>query len=253
MIGIAREHMKTQAAAPGAQRGLGGGRRRQPLFRLARRPGPRPRPIRKRQGTILYVTAEVLRQVAILAQPFMPSVGGEAARSSGRSGRANAASPRSAASKRIAPDATLPPPAPVFPRYVEPESKGADNAGRQPLPPGFSRFRRRARRRGGARARRRHRPHGHHLDPRAKATRRCWRSPRNFRRFSARSAPIRTTPTRNSDIDAKALIALRQASESRGDRRGRPRLSLRQQPARRAGSRASASTSPRRAKPGCRW
>ncbi len=27
----------------------------------------------KRQGTILYVTAEVLRQVAILAQPFMPS------------------------------------------------------------------------------------------------------------------------------------------------------------------------------------
>ena len=34
MIGIAREHMKTQAAAPGAQRHLGGGRRRQPLFRL---------------------------------------------------------------------------------------------------------------------------------------------------------------------------------------------------------------------------
>ncbi len=35
---------------------------------------------------MLYVTAEVIRQVAILAQPFMPSVGGEAARSSGRAG-----------------------------------------------------------------------------------------------------------------------------------------------------------------------
>ena len=26
-----------------------------------------------RQGTVLYVTAEVLRQIAILAQPFMPA------------------------------------------------------------------------------------------------------------------------------------------------------------------------------------
>ena len=55
------------------------------------------------------------------------------------------------------------------------------------------------------------------------------------------------------DIDAKALIALAQASESRGDRRGRARLSLRQQPARRCRRKASASTSPRRAKPDCRW
>ena len=28
-----------------------------------------------RQGTVLYVTAEVIRQVAILALPFMPGVG----------------------------------------------------------------------------------------------------------------------------------------------------------------------------------
>ena len=41
----------------------------------------------QRQGTILYVTAEVLRQVAILALPFMPGVGGEIARSFGGAGR----------------------------------------------------------------------------------------------------------------------------------------------------------------------
>ena len=43
----------------------------------------------QRQGTMLYVTAEVLRQVAILAQPFMPIVDGEDARSTGDPGRAN--------------------------------------------------------------------------------------------------------------------------------------------------------------------
>ncbi len=40
-----------------------------------------------------------------------------------------------------------------------------DHAGGQPLPPGFPRFRERARRRGGARAGRWHRPHRHHLRP----------------------------------------------------------------------------------------
>ena len=30
-----------------------------------------------RQGTVLYVTAEVIRQVAILAQPFMPESAGK--------------------------------------------------------------------------------------------------------------------------------------------------------------------------------
>ena len=30
-----------------------------------------------RQGTVLYVTAEVIRQVAILAQPFMPASAGK--------------------------------------------------------------------------------------------------------------------------------------------------------------------------------
>ena len=42
-----------------------------------------------KQGTVLYVTAEVLRQVAILAQPFMPESGRQAARPfGGAEGRA---------------------------------------------------------------------------------------------------------------------------------------------------------------------
>jgi len=80
----------------------------------------------ERQKTVLYVTAEVLRQVAILAQPFMPNsaallldvlmipadqrdfskLGGEF---------------------RIASDVTLPAPKPVFPRYVEPEATDQNN------------------------------------------------------------------------------------------------------------------------------
>ena len=39
-----------------------------------------------RQGTVLYVTAEVLRQVAILAQPFMPASAAKVARSAGGAG-----------------------------------------------------------------------------------------------------------------------------------------------------------------------
>jgi len=80
----------------------------------------------ERQKTVLYVTAEILRQVAILAQPFMPNsaallldvlmipadqrdfskLGGEF---------------------RIASDVTLPAPKPVFPRYVEPEATDQNN------------------------------------------------------------------------------------------------------------------------------
>ena len=75
-----------------------------------------------RQGTVLYVTAEVLRQVAILAQPFMPASAaklldllGVPADERGLRG--------SAARKRLQPGKTLPAPAPVFPRYVEPDGQ----------------------------------------------------------------------------------------------------------------------------------
>jgi methionyl-tRNA synthetase len=73
-----------------------------------------------RQGTVLYTTAEVIRQIATVAQPFMPQA---AARLLDLI--AVPADQRDFASLgggvRLTPGITLPPPAPVFPRYVEPE------------------------------------------------------------------------------------------------------------------------------------
>ena len=74
-----------------------------------------------RMQTVLYVTAEVLRQVAILAQPVMPESSGKLLdllgvpadkrmiADLGPSGRLTAGTP-------------LPAPSGVFPRYVEPEN-----------------------------------------------------------------------------------------------------------------------------------
>jgi methionyl-tRNA synthetase len=75
-----------------------------------------------RQGTVLYVTAEVLRQIAILCQPFMPESAGKLLGL-----LAIPADCRSFAdlSTRIAAGATLPAPAPVFPRYIEPTTQAA--------------------------------------------------------------------------------------------------------------------------------
>lgn len=72
-----------------------------------------------RMNTVLYVTAETIRQVSIMAQPFMPDSAAklldllavdEAARSFAALG----------AGGRLTPGAALPAPKPVFPRYVEP-------------------------------------------------------------------------------------------------------------------------------------
>ena len=72
-----------------------------------------------RQGTVLYVTAEVLRQVAILILPFMPASGEKLLDL-----LAIPASERQfvhlGGHHRIATGAKLPAPAAVFPRYVEP-------------------------------------------------------------------------------------------------------------------------------------
>ena len=77
-----------------------------------------------RQGTVLYVTAEVIRQVAILAQPFVPASAAKLLDL-----LAIPADERHFAAlggaHRIAPGTTLPAPAGVFPRYVEPEGGGA--------------------------------------------------------------------------------------------------------------------------------
>jgi methionyl-tRNA synthetase len=73
-----------------------------------------------RQGTVLYVTAETIRQVAIMAQPFMPEAGArlldllavpKEERDFSRLGGAH----------RLAAGSALPAPSPVFPRYVEAE------------------------------------------------------------------------------------------------------------------------------------
>ncbi len=73
---------------------------------------------------MLYVTAEVLRQIAILTLPFMPAAAGKlldllavppTERSFSFLGGAH----------RIAAGAKLPAPAPVFPRYVEPDANAA--------------------------------------------------------------------------------------------------------------------------------
>src|SRR3974390_2557005 len=73
-----------------------------------------------RQGTVLYVTAEVLRQIAILSAPFIP---GSAARLLDL--LAVPAQERQfrdvGGARRITAGATLPAPSAVFPRYVDSE------------------------------------------------------------------------------------------------------------------------------------
>ena len=118
MIGIAREHMKTQqlhqvlnaiwAVVADANRYFAGAA-----------PWALAKTDPQRQGTVLYVTAEVLRQVAILAQPFMPS---SAAKLLDLLAIPAGERAFDALATRIKPGATLPPAKPVFPRYVEPEA-----------------------------------------------------------------------------------------------------------------------------------
>jgi methionyl-tRNA synthetase len=84
-----------------------------------------------RQGTVLHTTAEVIRQVAILSQPFMPKSAGKlldllAVPADERDFAALGGA------KRIAAGVALPAPAPVFPRYVEP----VPTAGTSPISTG---------------------------------------------------------------------------------------------------------------------
>jgi len=75
-----------------------------------------------RQRTVLYVTAEVVRQIAILAQPVMPASSAKFLDSLGipeGSARDFAALGEAG---RIKPGTALPAPVAVFPRYVEPKS-----------------------------------------------------------------------------------------------------------------------------------
>ncbi len=78
----------------------------------------------QRQGTVLYVTAEVLRQIAILSLPFIPESAGKLLDLLGVPHDERLFSFLGGA-HRIAGGAKLPPPVPVFPRYVEPDSRAA--------------------------------------------------------------------------------------------------------------------------------
>ncbi|GLK67466.1 methionine--tRNA ligase [Hansschlegelia plantiphila] len=73
----------------------------------------------ERMATVLYVTLEVLRSVSILVQPFMPT---SAAKLLDALGVAEEARAFASLGGRLTPGAPLPPPEPVFPRYVEPEA-----------------------------------------------------------------------------------------------------------------------------------
>jgi methionyl-tRNA synthetase len=73
---------------------------------------------RERMNTVLYVTAEVLRQVAILVQPFMPSSTALLLDLLGVESGERDFSVLDGV-HRIAAGRTLPTPTPVFPRYVE--------------------------------------------------------------------------------------------------------------------------------------
>ncbi len=78
----------------------------------------------ERRGTILYVTAEIVRQVAILVQAVMPTSGGKlldllAQTSDQRTYKALGEG------GRLAAGLALPAPVGVFPRYVDPEAEAA--------------------------------------------------------------------------------------------------------------------------------
>jgi methionyl-tRNA synthetase len=73
----------------------------------------------QRQGTVLHVTAEVIRQVAILAQPVMPVSAGKLLDLLAVPAEARDFT-RLGPDGRMAGGVALPAPTPVFPRYVEP-------------------------------------------------------------------------------------------------------------------------------------
>src|ERR1041385_3638006 len=117
MIGMAREHMKTQqlhqvlnavwAVVADANRYFAG----EAPWALAKTD-----PLK--QGTVLYVTAEVIRQVSILCQPFMPVSAGKLLDLLGVPVDQRQFSRLGDPSQRLAPGLSLPAPAPVFPRYI---------------------------------------------------------------------------------------------------------------------------------------
>jgi methionyl-tRNA synthetase len=79
----------------------------------------------KRMETILYVTAEVVRQIAILAAPVMPHSAEKLLDLLGQGGKAPTFE-QLGETGRLAPGTVLPEPAGVFPRYEAETADGGD-------------------------------------------------------------------------------------------------------------------------------
>ncbi len=86
----------------------------------------------ERKGTILYVTAEVVRQLAILVQPAMPTSAARLLDLLAQPAHARTFAALGPAG-RLAAGTLLPPPVGIFPRYVRPET--ADDAPKPAKPP----------------------------------------------------------------------------------------------------------------------
>jgi len=90
-----------------------------------------------RRDTILYTTAEVVRQVAILAAPAVPTAAGRLLDSLGQAPQARTFRALGPAG-RLKPGTPIPAPVGVFPRYVEPngedEAKGSAKSKARPKP-----------------------------------------------------------------------------------------------------------------------
>ncbi|MCQ0986204.1 methionine--tRNA ligase [Jiella marina] len=84
--------------------------------------GQEPWALRKsdpeRMGTVLYVTAEVVRRVAILLQPFVPESAGNLLDTLGVEADRRSFS-ELAPERALKPGSPMPPPKPVFPRFVD--------------------------------------------------------------------------------------------------------------------------------------
>jgi len=85
----------------------------------------------QRMGTILYVTAEVVRQVAILAAPVMPGSATKLLDSLGQAEDQRSFAALGAAA-RLEPGRQLPTPSGVFPRYLEAGAEAAAKPARKP-------------------------------------------------------------------------------------------------------------------------
>ena len=90
----------------------------------------------ERKGTILYVTAEVVRQIAILSQPAMPASAAKLLDLLAIPAEARSFASLGAGG-RLKPGTQLPAPQGVFPRYVDPEAEAAPAAkpAKQPKAP----------------------------------------------------------------------------------------------------------------------